>query len=101
MIDIREEHNVDNINTIAKLIDYLATDKNPNIYSAIDAAMRLKEKKMILTKEQVNGFEEASKPLIKWICDNCHPHVTAIVDCNSSEILESSSRIKCEEFIKD
>ena len=56
---------------------------------------------MILSKGQIDKFEEASKPLIKWINENCHPHVTAIVTCNSSEILEGSATIRCDEFIKD
>ncbi len=56
---------------------------------------------MILTKEQIIEFETASKPLIKWLNDNCNPHVTAIVTVDASEILSSSARVICEEFIKD
>lgn len=56
---------------------------------------------MILTKEQIKSFELAAKPLVEWINDNCHPHVKAIVTCSDAEILESSSRVKIEEFIKD
>ena len=56
---------------------------------------------MILTKEQVKSFEEASRPLIKWLNENCNPHTTVIVDSTSSEVLSSSARVICEEFLKD
>ena len=56
---------------------------------------------MILTKTQVDEFKEACKPLVKWLNDNCHPHVTAIVEPNQAEILEGKSVVKIEEYIKD
>lgn len=56
---------------------------------------------MILTKEQVEQFKEAAKPLVKFLNDNFHPHVTIIVECGGAEILESSALVKIEEFIKD
>ena len=55
---------------------------------------------MILTKEQIEEFKEAAKPLIKYLAENHHPHVTAIIDCGSAEILEASARILNDEFIK-
>lgn len=56
---------------------------------------------MILTKEQTEQFLEASKPLMKFLAENFHPHVTAIVVSNSAEILESSANVKTDEFIPD
>lgn len=56
---------------------------------------------MILTDEQRKQFEEAAKPLIKFLCENCHPHVTVIVEPTRAELLEGSCSIKCEEFILD
>ena len=56
---------------------------------------------MILTKEQLEEFEEATKPLMKFLCDNFHPHVIIIVERNRAEILESSASIICSDFIKD
>lgn len=43
---------------------------------------------MILTDEQRKSFEEVSRPVIKWLNDNCHPHVTVIMDCTHSELSE-------------
>ncbi len=56
---------------------------------------------MILTPEQTVQFNEASKPLVKFLCDNFHPHVKVIVEHSGAEILESSASVKIEEFIKD
>lgn len=56
---------------------------------------------MILTKEQVAEFENASKPLIKWLNENCNPHTAVIVTATTAEVLSSSAMIKCEEFLRD
>ena len=56
---------------------------------------------MILTKEQVKEFEEAAKPLIKFLSENFHPHVQAIVDSTTAEILESVSIVKETKFLRD
>jgi hypothetical protein len=56
---------------------------------------------MILNKEQIDQFKEVSKPLVKWLNDNCHPHVKVIVEPSGAEILEGSAMVKIEEFIKD
>lgn len=55
---------------------------------------------MILTKEQRSEFEKITKPLIKYLAENYHPHIKIIVDYSSAEILESSSRVVTDEFIK-
>jgi hypothetical protein len=47
------------------------------------------------------GFEEAAKPLIKWLAENVHPHHTAIVTSNSAELLEGSMSFPTNEFLKD
>lgn len=56
---------------------------------------------MIFDNTKQNEFAEATKPLIKFIADNFHPHVTVIVDCSSAEMLEGICSFRTEEFIKD
>lgn len=63
--------------------------------------MKQKNTKMILTKEQKEGFEKAAKPLMKYLAQNHHPHVTAIVEGGRAEILEGSASIVTNEFILD
>lgn len=56
---------------------------------------------MKLTKKQIEEFEGISKPMIKWLNDNCHPHVTIIVDNSSSELVEGITSLVTQEFIND
>lgn len=56
---------------------------------------------MTLTMEQMKSFEDAAKPMIKWLNDNCHPHVEVVVTTNSAELFEGVFLIKNDEFIKD
>ena len=59
------------------------------------------------TKEEtpngpLNKLTEASKPLIKHLNENHHPHVTAIVTPSGIELLEGvMSNPNITEFIKD
>ena len=41
-----------------------------------------------MTEEQQKSFVEASRPLIKWLAENLHPHYMAIVTPTSAELLE-------------
>ena len=56
---------------------------------------------MIATKEQRKQLEELSKPLIKFLNDNFHPHVSIIIDPGSAELKEGICRIVVEDYIKD
>jgi len=56
---------------------------------------------MIITKEQHQSFQEAAEPLIKWLNENCHPHVTAVVECNRAELLEGVCSIMTNKYVKD
>ena len=56
---------------------------------------------MILTQEKTRQLEEAAKPLVKFLCENCNPHTYIIVEPGGAELVEGVSRVKIEEFIKD
>ena len=49
----------------------------------------------------MKDFEEAAKPLIKYLCENHHPHMTVIVTPTGAKLVEGQMSIKCEEFIRD
>lgn len=51
---------------------------------------------MNLTNEQMRDFEMLVTPLIKWLNDNCHPHVTVIVDSTNAELMEGVFNIRTE-----
>ncbi|WP_181939707.1 hypothetical protein [Pectobacterium odoriferum] len=54
-----------------------------------------------MDKELRDSFEEAAKPLIKWLAENVHPHHTAIVSSNHAELLQSEIGFPTDEFLKD
>ena len=63
--------------------------------------LSVNRKRAGLTKEKRKEFEEASRPLMSWLSENCHPHVTVILDSGRSELLESICNFPTEDYIKD
>lgn len=62
---------------------------------------RIHEVKCSPIHEVDNSFDEAAKPLIKWLAENVHPHHTAIVTSNRAELLMGESVINTDEYLKD
>lgn len=60
----------------------------------------LEEKRKLFDK-RTKGFEEAVRPAIKWLNENCHPHTTIVLDSTSAELLEGIKHYKTNDFIKD
>ena len=53
-------------------------------------------------KRKLEELKEVAKPLIKYLCENSHPHVTAIVTPTSVEVMEGIQAIpNIIEFIVD
>ena len=56
---------------------------------------------MTLTRDQQAELLEAAKPLIRWINENCHPHVRVVVEWDGARATEDLAAVKTDEFIKD
>lgn len=56
---------------------------------------------MIFSKAQVSEFREIVKPLIKFMNDNCHPHVTTVVSNTRAELSEGITAFVTKEYLKD
>jgi len=56
---------------------------------------------MILTEQQRIEFEKAARPLIKWLCENCHPHVVALIEPGRAELTEGVCSVLVNDFIPD
>ena len=56
---------------------------------------------MILNEEERKKFEQAARPLMKWLSDNCHPHVFVIVDYARAELNESVAAFVTKDYVKD
>jgi hypothetical protein len=46
-------------------------------------------------------FEEAVKPLMKWLNENKNPHTYIFVTCNFAEIVEGIEVVNTDEFVID
>lgn len=54
-----------------------------------------------LMNQQMKEFEELTRPLIKWLNDNYHPHHTIIIEPTGAELLESQAVFPTNEYIHD
>ncbi len=53
-------------------------------------------------EEKLNKLKEVASPLIKYLCENYHPHVAAIVTPTGVEVLEGVSSVQnVTEYIVD
>lgn len=46
-------------------------------------------------------FEKAVRPLIKYLCENHHPHTKVIVDCTTAELVEGVMTEHTTEYVRD
>lgn len=54
-----------------------------------------------VNKARSSSFEDAVKPVIKWLNENANPHASVTVDCTSAQLFTGEIGIHTEEFIKD
>jgi hypothetical protein len=56
---------------------------------------------MGFTDEQKERFELRSRDLIRWLCENGHPHMTIVITPTSAELLEGSIAVQTTEYLVD
>lgn len=55
-----------------------------------------------MNQEKLDQLQKAAEPLLKYLCENHHPHVTAIVTGTSIELMEGIMSIpQITDFIQD
>ena len=60
------------------------------------------EDEMVMNEAQRAEFEVLTRPLMKWLNENCHPHVTAIVEPTCAELQEGVlSTGQILDYVKD
>lgn len=47
------------------------------------------------------SFEDVVKPVMKWLNDNCHPHMIAVIDPTNAQLFEGQISVNTFEFVKD
>lgn len=52
-------------------------------------------------QEEKLSFEEIVKPVMKWLAENHHPHISIVIDATHAEMLEGVEGFTTDEFLKD
>ena len=55
---------------------------------------------MEMTEAKRQQFMTAAKPLMEWLRQNCHPHMTVIVDAEIAELVEGQATAHRTEWTK-
>jgi hypothetical protein len=55
------------------------------------------------SKEQIKReeFEKLTRPLIKYLCENYHPHTHVTVTSTTAELSEGIQAYTTDEYVKD
>lgn len=54
-----------------------------------------------MTEQQQKEFEKVTRPVIKWLCDNGHPHMTIFINPISAALYEGEIAYTTEDYLKD
>lgn len=54
-----------------------------------------------MNEEQRKQFDEKTRDLMKWLCENCNPHTTIIITQDSAELLVGTMSVQTDEYIVD
>jgi len=49
----------------------------------------------------LKSFEEISRPLIKFLNDNCNPHFSVIVTTTGAELVSGEMAYNTNDFVRD
>lgn len=56
---------------------------------------------MIISEEERKEFEEAARPLIKFLNEHCDPHAVVIVDAMHANLHNGVCGFVTEDYIED
>lgn len=54
-----------------------------------------------MSRDEMREFLEAARPLIKYLAENHHPHMTVIVTANTAELVEGQMKTGTDEYLRD
>ena len=52
-------------------------------------------------EEKILGFDEVVKPVMKWLAENCHPHMEILIESNVATLVEKQKTIITDEYLID
>lgn len=56
---------------------------------------------MTLNEDQREQFEKAVRPIMEFLNNNCHPHVTVVIDGTHAELSEGVCAFTTMDYVKD
>uniref|UniRef100_A0A6M3LT84 Uncharacterized protein n=1 Tax=viral metagenome TaxID=1070528 RepID=A0A6M3LT84_9ZZZZ len=56
---------------------------------------------MHLNEQKQKEFETSARPLVKWLNENCHPHVFALVEPGRIALVEGVYATQVLDYIED
>lgn len=68
---------------------------------ATDVAQGRKQAQMDEFRAKMEEFQSVTKPIIKWLNDNHHPHMSVLITPTGAELLEGNISFQTEEFWRD
>jgi len=76
-----------------------ATDKYEYRCGLHDA---IKIVETFVNKDKVKEFEQLARPMIQYLCENYHPHVTVVITPTNAELLEGQmSTGQIMDYVRD
>lgn len=63
--------------------------------------MNKKTNDKIGNQEKFAGFDEAVRPVMKWLAENCHPHMKIVIESNVAELVEGQKIIVTDDYLVD
>lgn len=89
---------------INETLNFSLTDENmKNLLNVIEKE-HIENVKIKVHGEELNEskFEELARPMLKYLCENYHPHVTVVITPTSAELLEGLKTIgNVDDYIRD
>jgi hypothetical protein len=55
----------------------------------------------MISMEKQEELEAVTRPLVKWLNENCHPRVTVIVENDGAQLFEGLCSFRTHDYIKD
>lgn len=78
------------------------TTKQQEIEAVLEAADRAAQPgASVVSPVQQAEFETLTRPLIRWLNDNWHPHVTVVITPTRAELLEGLVAFTTTDYVRD
>lgn len=61
----------------------------------------VRDRSITMKPTKLEEFKKVCEPVIAWLNDNYHPHVTVIITPESAELTEGMAAFPCTKYIRD